>query len=170
MEDNRHDRILVGRISGLFGVKGWIKAFSYTEPRANIVRYSPWHLLCAGGERVIEVASGRCHGEAVVAKLQDVDDRDAAALLVGADIEVGYQQLERLPIGEYYWAQLLGLEVIDVQGRALGVVDHLLRTGANDVLVVEGDRQRLIPFVQGAIVKDIDLAAGVMRVDWAPDY
>ncbi len=170
MSDGRCNRILVGRISGLFGVRGWIKVFSYTEPRDNIVRYSPWHLRCAGGERAVEVAAGRSHGEGVVAKLKGVDDRDAAAALAGADIEVDRRQLEPLPAGEYYWAQLLGLQVVDMQGRTLGAVDHLLRTGANDVLVVEGDRQRLIPFVQGVIVRDIDLDAGVMRVDWEPDY
>jgi 16S rRNA processing protein RimM len=170
MASERRDRILVGRISGLFGIDGWVKVFSYTEPRENIVRYSPWRLLCAGGELTVEVTSGRGHGESVVAKLQGVDDRDSAALLIGAEIEVSYQQLEPLSAGEYYWVQLLGLKVIDMQGRALGIIDHLLRTGANDVLVVEGERPRLIPFAQGQIVKEIDLAAGVVRVDWAPDY
>jgi 16S rRNA processing protein RimM len=166
----RCNRILVGQISGLFGVKGWINVFSYTEPRDNIIRYSPWRLVYESTERTIEVSDGHSHGAAVVAKLKGVDDRDMAAALVGADIEVYYQQLEPLAPGEYYWAQLLGLNVMDMEGRALGRLDRLLRTGANDVLVVEGERQRLIPFVQGQIVKEIDLAKGVMRVDWSPDY
>jgi 16S rRNA processing protein RimM len=164
------DRIRLGRISGLFGVKGWLKIFSYTEPRENIVRYTPWHLLRRGGERTIQVSSGRAHGGGVVAKLCGVDDRDAAADLVGAEIEVHRAQLEPLAPGEYYWAQLTGLAVYDLQERPLGKIDHLLRTGAHDVLVIEGERQRLIPFVRGAVVKDIDLDRGVMRVDWSPDY
>ncbi len=168
--DAHYDRIILGRISGLFGVKGWVKVFSYTEPRENVIRYSPWHLLRAGLEQVHEVAAGRCHGAAVIAQLRGVDDRDAAANLIGADIEIARQQLEPLPPGEYYWAELQGLEVKDLGGSMLGRIDHLLRTGAHDVLVVEGERQRLIPFVRGGIVKDVDLDRGVVRVDWSPDY
>jgi 16S rRNA processing protein RimM len=170
MGSERHDNILLGRISGLFGVKGWVKVFSYTEPREHIVRYSPWRLVYLGGERCVTVACGRSHNEAVIAKLLGIDDRDRAAGLVGAEILISCEQLEPLPTGEYYWAQLLGLEIIDMQGRVLGAVEYLLRSGAHDVMVVQGDRQRLIPFVQGTIVKDIDLIAGVMCVDWAPDY
>jgi 16S rRNA processing protein RimM len=168
---SRHpDRITVGRICGLFGVKGWVKVFSYTEPRENICRYSPWHLLGAQGDRSIEVSDGRLQGQAVVVKLEGVDDRDAAGALQGLDIEVDWAQLNALPPGEYYWEQLCGLEVFDTRGRPLGRIDHLLRTGAHDVLVVEGERQRLIPFVQGAIVKRIDLDPGTMLVEWAPEY
>jgi 16S rRNA processing protein RimM len=166
----RSDRVLVGRISGVFGVEGWIKVYSYTEPRENVVNYSPWRLLGRDGELVREVLAGRRHGNGVVAKLQAIDDRDAAAALVGVDIQLCREQLETLSAGEYYWADLVGLEVVDLEGKTLGTVSQLLRTGANDVLVVEGDRERLIPFVQGAIVTDIDLDAGRMRVDWAPDY
>lgn len=169
MTGSHPDRITVGRICGLFGVKGWVKVFSYTEPRENICRYNPWHLLGAQGERMIEVNEGRLQGAAVVAKLSGVDDRDAAEPLVGRHIEVDWTQLDVLPPGEYYWEQLAGLEVFDTRGRSLGVVDHLLRTGAHDVLVVAGERQRLIPFVQGAIVKRVDLEAGNMRVEWAHD-
>jgi len=163
-------RVRVGRIAGLCGVSGWVKIFSYTEPRENIVQYSPWWLLRAGSEELRAVAEGRRHGNAVIARLQGVEDRDAAAELVGTEIEVEDAQLEPLPPDEFYWAQLQGLEVVELQGRSLGRIDHLLRTGAHDVLVIEGERQRLIPFVRGAVVKDIDLDARVMRVDWAPDY
>ncbi|MBA2410259.1 MAG: ribosome maturation factor RimM [Gammaproteobacteria bacterium] len=167
---NCRARVRVGRIAGLFGVTGWVKIFSYTEPRENIVHYSPWRLLCPGSEELKTVAEGQRHGDAVIARLQGVEDRDTAAALVGAEIEVENAQLQPLPPDEFYWAQLQGLEVVELQGRTLGRIDHLLRTGAHDVLVVEGERQRLIPFVRGAVVKDIDLEARVMRVDWAPDY
>jgi 16S rRNA processing protein RimM len=163
-------RILVGRISGVFGVNGWVKVFSYTEPRENVVTYSPWLLIGRDGEFRKEVIAGRRHGEVVVAHLRDVHDRNAADALVGADIQVCREQLGTLSAGEYYWVELIGLEVEDLQGAALGRVDHLLRTGANDVLVVTGERQRLIPFVRGEIVKVVDLDSGVMRVDWGADY
>jgi 16S rRNA processing protein RimM len=170
MNREYRDHVLVGRISGLFGVNGWVKVFSYTEPRDNIVRYRRWRLLRAGDERRIDVVSGSSHGHSVVVKLHGVHDRDAAAGLIGAHIAVGLDQLDPLPDGDYYWAQLLGLEVVDLQERILGTVGHLLRTGAHDVLVLEGERQRLIPFVRDRVVKDIDLGAGVIRVDWSPDY
>ncbi|MGI8740806.1 MAG: ribosome maturation factor RimM [Gammaproteobacteria bacterium] len=168
--NDRQARVRIGRVSGLFGVSGWVKVFSYTEPRENIVQYSPWRLVRAGGEELKAVAEGRRQGDVVVVRLQDVEDRDTAAALVGAEIEVEASQFEPLPPDEFYWAQLQGLEVVELQGRSLGRIDHLLRTGAHDVLVVDGERQRLIPFVRGAVVKDIDLEARVMRVDWAPDY
>lgn len=168
--NDRRTRVRIGRVSGLFGVAGWIRIFSYTEPRENIIQYTPWRLIRVGGEQINEVAEGRRHGDAVIARLQGFHDRDAAAALVDAEIEVDQTQLRPLPPGEFYWTQLQGLEVVELQGRVLGRIDHLLRTGAHDVLVVEGERQRLIPFVRGAVVKDIDLRARVMRVDWAPDF
>ena len=135
--NDRQARVRIGRVSGLFGVSGWVKVFSYTEPRENIVQYSPWRLVRAGGEELKAVAEGRREGDAVVVRLQDVEDRDTAAALVGAEIEVEASQFEPLPPDEFYWAQLQGLEVVELQGRSLGRIDHLLRTGAHDVLVVD---------------------------------
>lgn len=162
--------IHIGKITGLFGVKGWVKVFSYTEPRENILDYSPWLLKKGERSRLAEVAEGKRHGKAIVAHLEGVDDRDAAGELGGYDIYIAYDQLPAARENEYYWTDLVGLQVITVTGRQLGVVDHLLRTGANDVLVVMGDRERLIPFLQGRTVTGIDLEAGVMTVDWDPDF
>jgi len=88
----------------------------------------------------------------------------------GQEIAVRREQLPAAEEGEYYWVDLVGLRVETLDGSELGRVDHLMATGANDVLVVEGERQRLIPFVTGHIVKDVDLDAGVIRVDWQADY
>lgn len=170
MSEVSKDLILLGRISGLYGVRGWVKVYSYTEPRENILGFSPWHVRLGGEWQFREVAEGRVHGKGIVARLSDVEDRDAAAALVGADIAISRDRLPAPAPGEYYWTDLIGLRVFTLAGAELGVVDHLLETGANDVLVVQGERERLIPFIREQVVVEIDLERGVMRVDWDPDF
>ena len=109
-------------------------------------------------------------GHTLLAKLKGIDDRNQATNLLGAEIAIEPSQLESLSEGEYYWAELIGLRVLDLQGRELGVVDHLLETGAHDVLVLQGTPEILIPFVTGPIVKTVDVEAGYLRVAWDPDY
>ncbi|MEF3073464.1 ribosome maturation factor RimM [Methylobacter sp. Wu1] len=162
--------INVGRISGVFGVKGWLKVFSFTDPRENILSYSPW-LLKKGGEiKQLDVIDGALHGKAVIAQLDGIIDRDQAAGFVGWDIFITHNQLPETTEGEYYWSDLVGLKVETVEGVQLGVVDSLLETGANDVLVVQGERERAIPFLQGETIINIDLDAGTMVVDWDPEF
>ncbi|MBK1674695.1 ribosome maturation factor RimM [Ectothiorhodospira shaposhnikovii] len=167
---SRPDWIILGRIAGVYGVKGWVKLFSETEPREGILDYDPLSIQIGGEWKVLKLESGRAHGKGVVAKLEGVDDRDAAAALIGASIGIRREQLEPLPKGEYYWADLVGLEVINLEAVSLGWVDHLMETGANDVLVVSGDRERLIPYVRDQVIQEIDLEAGIIRVDWDPDF
>lgn len=162
--------IIVGKISGLYGVRGWVKVFSHTQPREQIADYNPWLVQTADGWRHYEVEQGRSQGRGVVVKLVDVDDRDQAAALVGCEIAVERTQFARTGPGEYYWSDLEGLKVVTCEGVELGHVEHLFETGANDVLVVGGDRERLIPFVQGQVIRNIDLAAGRIEVDWDPEF
>lgn len=160
-----------GEISGVFGVKGLVKVFSYTEPRENILRYSPWLLQKNNQTKEIKVTGGQRHGKVVVAELEGVADRDAALALMGSQILIRKQQLPKTKPGEYYWADLIGLRVETEFGVKLGMVDHLLETGANDVLVVrDAESERLIPFLQQQTVLKIDLDAGLMIVDWDPDF
>lgn len=165
-------RVLVGRIVGLYGVQGWLKIESWTEPRTQIFKYQPWLLEKAPGE-VTEVGgvSGRPQGKGLVCRLPGVDDRDAAAALVGQDIHVARELLPPPAKDEYYWVDLEGLEVVTTQGVTLGRVSHLFATGANDVVVVrDGTRERLVPFVQGTYVRSVDLSGGRMVVDWDPEF
>ena len=162
--------INVGEISGVFGIKGWVKVFSYTEPRENILSYSPWQLKKGDQYKVIQVIDGQRQGKNVVVHLEGVDDRDAAASLTGWKIFIDRSQLPETHEDEYYWADLCGLKVITLDNIELGVVDHLLETGANDVLVVIGERERLIPFVLGQTVIKVDLDSGHLIVDWDPDF
>lgn len=165
------DYLNAGEISGVFGVKGWVKVFSFTDPRENILRYSPWILQKNNQIREIKVIGGQRQGNNVVAELEGIADRDTALALMGWQILISKQQLPKTQPGEYYWADLVGLKVETQDGIKLGVVDHLLETGANDVLVVlDGETERLIPFLQQQTLLSIDLDAGLMVVDWDPDF
>ncbi len=159
----------MGRIAGVYGLHGWVKVISHTRERAGILGYRQWMVRLAEGWREFRLAGGRIQGTAVVAQLEGITDRDAAAALVGADIAVPRSQLPPLGHGTYYWTQLEGLGVVNAEGVELGRVSSLFETGANDVMVVTGDRERLIPFVRG-VVLEVDLAGGTIRVDWDPGF
>ena len=170
MRASEGTRVVVGRVSGLFGVRGWIKLFSYTEPRENIVAYRHWFLSHHGVTREVEVREGKRHGKTVIARLDGFDDRDQATTIVGAEISIDRDQLEPCEEGEYYWADLIGLEVVTTSGEVLGRVDHLLETGANDVLVVSGEKEHLVPFARPEVIKSVDIAGGTIEVDWSVDF
>lgn len=165
-------RVLVGRIVGLYGVQGWVKLESWTEPRTRIFTYQPWLLIAAPDvAREITGVKGRPQGKGLIAQLPGVDDREAAAALVGQDIYVARELLPPPGKDEYYWVDLEGLEVVTTEGVALGRVSHLFATGANDVVVVkDGTRERLVPFIQGSFVRSVDLSGGRMVVDWDPEF
>lgn len=160
----------MGRVTALFGVKGWVKVYSDTESRGDILQYDPWHIGRGAAWAEAHVEEGHLHGKTVVAKLAGVDDRDEAALLVGSEVAVDRGQLAPLEEDEYYWVDLIGLRVRTLEGQDLGRVARMMATGANDVMVVQGDRERLIPFVEGQVVKDVDLDRGLVVVDWASEF
>ena len=175
MADSNQELLELGKISGVFGVKGWVKVHSYTDPREGIVNYRSWQIMQKGQWREVHIEAGQRQGKTVIAKIKGVDDRDQAMLLMGSKIAIHPDQLEDLDEGEYYWRDLIGLRVVNTEGVDLGTVDHMIETGANDVMVVKGDRERLIPFTQGepdtghAVLK-VDLAAGEITVDWDADF
>ncbi|MCB1553610.1 MAG: ribosome maturation factor RimM [Xanthomonadales bacterium] len=164
------DRILLGEVVGVFGVQGQLKLRSHTDPPDALARYKTWFVTHRGRE--VQMSRPRCrvHGKGLVATFPYVADRDAAESWVGAQIWVERSALPKLPQGEYYWADLEGLSVETVEGVVLGVVSHLFATGANDVVAVKGERERLIPFVQPDVIRSIDLAQERMVVDWDPEF
>jgi len=173
-EQRAGDRILVGKITGVYGIKGWVKLFSWTEPREGIVQYRPWYLKkpSESAWREIVLESGKRHGKTVIAKIEGIDDRNAAMQLVGQEIAIDETQIPPAGENEYYWRELIGCRVDNRQGMALGVVVDMMETGANDVLVVQaGDgAQHLIPFTPGHAVIEVDIAAQRIEVDWQRDW
>ena len=152
-------------------MRGWVRIYSFTQPRENIVQYKPWYLRRDNGDwRETELEQGRAHGKGVVARLAGCTDRDQAQLLMGCEIGIRRDHLPDLQPGEYFWNDLIGLQVLNVEGDDFGKVDYLLETGANDVLVVKGERERLIPFVMNQVILEVDLEQGRIRVDWDKDY
>lgn len=162
--------LVVGRFNGVYGVQGWLKVYSWTQPRENILTYNPWLVRSEYGWRRVKVLEGRRQGKGIVVKLEGVHDRDQALALRDIEIAIDRDQLPQLPEGEYYWSDLLGLEVVNTAGHVLGKVESLMETGADDVLVVQGDVKRLIPFTEPEIVKLVDHDAGRIVVDWEADY
>lgn len=162
--------VSLGVVLGAWGVKGWLRIRSYTEPRENILGFSRWILRQAHEQRPARVEAGKPQGRSVVAKLEGVDDRAAAERLAGFEIVVERSAMAPCEPGEYYWADLEGKRVVTMKGEELGRVARLLETGSNDVMVVAGERERLIPFIKDRVVRDVDLAAGVIVVDWEPGF
>ena len=170
MSDNER-RILLGRIVGAFGIRGQIKIESWTEPRDAIFRYQPWILRDAqGSEREFQGARGKESGKHLVATFPDVTDRDVVEAMRGTDIYVLRSALPPPKAGEFYWIDLEGFRVVNLEGVDFGTVSHLFSTGANDVLSVRGDRERMVPFVEPDFVKSIDFDGGLITVDWDPDF
>ncbi|MDV3467927.1 ribosome maturation factor RimM [Stenotrophomonas sp. C3(2023)] len=164
-------RILLGRIVGAFGVRGEIKLESWTEPRSAIFRYQPWILRSPSGqESTLTGARGRDGGKALVATFPGIDDRNVVEAMHGTEIYVARSALPPPKPDEYYWVDLEGLDVRTVDGVALGQVSHLFSTGANDVVVVRGDRERMIPWLQPDVVVSVDFDANLIVVDWDPEF
>jgi 16S rRNA processing protein RimM len=161
--------VVMGRINGVFGTRGWLKIHSYTRPRENVLGYRTWSLSRDGDWHTFTLAGRRRQGGALIVSLESIRDRDDAAAWIGCDIAVARDDLPAEEPGEYYWTDLVGLEVVNLEGTVLGRIERLLETGANDVLGVDGDRQRLIPYVTGVYVISADLEVGRMRVDWHED-
>lgn len=169
MIQHEDELVCVGHILGAQGIKGWVRVFSETSPRENIVKYSPW-VIEQGEDRVSVAVDGRLQGKNVIAWLDGIEDRTQAEALTGWRILIDPTKLPRLQDGEYYWSDLIGLKVQNLQGESLGVVASMLETGADDVMVLNGDRERLIPFVIDDIVREVNLDEQRMVVDWQLDY
>lgn len=165
--------LLLGKITGVFGVRGWVRVYSYTDPREAILDYSGCLARVGGEWQALEWSEGKRHGKSVVAKMHGVDDRDAAAAWIGTEIAIPRDAMPEAEPGSFYWSDLEGLEVVNSDGDILGTVAHLLETGADDVLVVrkteensEEIQEVLIPFIKETYVLDVDIAGGKIRVDW----
>ena len=175
------EMVMLGRVSGVYGVKGWVKIYSYTDPMEAIVDYAPWYIrpgnaagLPSSGWQAVRLKHGRRHAKTVVAQFEGCDDRNAAQGFIGYEIAIKPSQLARLDgEEEFYWRDLVGLHVVNQQGIALGSVTALMETGANDVLVVRSEdtgRECLIPWTPGDAIVSVRLDTSRLLVDWQADW
>jgi 16S rRNA processing protein RimM len=162
----------LGRIGAPFGLAGWVHVSSFTEPLEALLEYREWALRPEGGERNRHrVVEGRVHGERLVAHLEGIGSRDAAALLTGAWIEVERTELPPTGDREYYRADLIGFEVRNLEGALLGRVAYFIDPPAGAVMVVEerdqeASRREHWVLADPAHMRRVDLAAGLIVVDW----
>lgn len=163
------NRVIVGRLGSPFGVRGWIKVISFTDPKEKILEYRPWQVCINNEWQVVEILNAQCHGKGIIVQLAGFNDRDFAKTHTHCDIAIDRDQLPQLAEDDYYWIDLVGLTVVTQSGEKLGYVDHLIATGNNDVLIVHGDRERLIPYTNQVIIK-VDLQAKQIIVDWDPSF
>jgi len=175
MSSERDGLAVIGRLTSVFGVRGWVKVHAYGDSPEKIFDYLPWRLPTAEGWRELVVDEWRPHGAGLVAHIRGVDDRDLARELCQQDVWADLSQLPALADGDYYWRELIGLRVVTSTGIDLGFISSLLETGANDVLVVSpdgqssDDRERLLPYADQVVVA-VDLEAAVLRVEWDAEF
>ena len=162
-------KLLVGKINGFFGVQGWVKIFSYTKPRKNILEYQPWYLIDNETYKVIEITSGREQSKTIVAQLKGINNRDEAVQLIGKDLYINKDQLPELDNDSLYWHELTGFRVINKNEVNLGMVDYLVDTGSNHVLVTKGDTEHWVPYIEPFLVS-VDKQKKVIIVDWDENF
>lgn len=169
--------IVIGKLGSTYGIRGWLRVFSSTEYTESIFDYQPWFIQKGGQWQQVTLESWRRHNQDLILKLKGVDDREAAHMLTNLEIAVDSEQLPALDEGDYYWKDLIGCQVVNTSGYALGHVVDMMETGSNDVLVVKanlkdafGMKERLIPFLDELVIKQVDIAAQRIEVDWDPGF
>jgi len=163
-------RVVLGRIAGPFGVRGWVKIASFTEPPEQILEFPLWRAdQPGGGTREFHPAEGRRHGKGLVVRFEGIEDRDAAIALARPDLWIERRELPALKEGEHYQTDLIGLEVVNLQGQRLGQIDHFIDMPAGAVMVVVGERERWLPTGRDRLVR-IDLKGGKVTVDWDAEF
>ncbi len=162
-------RIIVGQFGHSYGIKGWLKVHSLTDPAENILQYLPWQIQHQTQWGLINVTHTKLQGNNILAKIAGCDTPEAAKLYANDPIAIEREQLPPLTEQEYYWTDLIGLKVINQDGVDFGVVDSLFATGSNDVLVVNGERKRLLPYT-AAVIINVDLSKKILQVMWDADF
>ena len=168
--DPENDLLVVGKVASAYGLRGWVHVYSYTDPITNILDYKSWFIGKKDQWQQYVIEEGRAHGKGIVVRLQSFTDRDQAESLKGAEIAINKAKLPALEKDEFYWVELVGLEAVTLKGEKLGRVDSILETGANDVLMIKGEHEYLVPYVKNEFIKEVDLKKGVIIVDWDPEF
>lgn len=161
--------VVLGRIVAPYGIKGWIKIQPFTEAVGTLLDHTEWWLSEAGDWRAVEPESGRVHGATILAKFPGIETPEQAVRLKGTEVGIPRSALPPVAEDEFYWTDLEGMQVANTDGVALGEVDSLMDNGVHGILVVRGDRERLIPFVPAYVI-EVDREGRRILVDWGADY
>jgi 16S rRNA processing protein RimM len=167
---NQDNWIVVGRFGRPHGVKGSVTVHSFTEPPDNILRYPVWYAFINNQWQPIRLLQAEMQNKYIIAQIEGYPEREMVAQLTNVDIAVPQNQLEELEAGEYYWYQLIGMKVVNSEGDLFGEVTEILPTGSNDVLVVEGKKRHLIPYLPGQFILEINSKERLITVDWEMDF
>ena len=169
MEDDK--KIYLGKITGVHGIKGWLKIQSFSSPTENILKYPLWIISNRGQEGFYSVEQGRKHSNKIIVKLEKIDDRTKAESLINSKIKIRRSALPKLSNESYYWSDLEGLSVLNSKEKLIGIIDSLIETGANDVMVINTtkDKRILIPFAMHEIIKEVSIELNYVKVDWSID-
>lgn len=169
MSDQEH-WVVIGRFGRPHGIKGFISIYSFTDPRDNILSYSDWHAFVNNAWQPIKLLSAQANNKNIVAQIEGFSERELVARLTNAEIAIHKKQLAPLAAGEYYWHQLIGMHVVDQQGQPFGTVVEIMPTGSNDVLVVQGEKRHLIPYLPDQFVVSVNDTTRMIVVDWDLDF
>ncbi len=164
------DWLVIGRFGRPHGVKGMITIISFTEPRENILDYARWHVSQNNQWVPLNDLRTKVNNKSILAEIEGYHDRDQVAVLTNLEIAIQRDQLQTLKPDEYYWHELVGMQVVNHPGEILGEVTEVMATGSNDVLVVQGERRHLVPYLPGDVVIQIDANQRVITVDWDSDF
>ena len=167
MEDDK--KIYLGKITGVHGIKGWLKIQSYSSPPENILNYPSWIINNKGEEDFYSIEQGRKQNNKIVVKLEKIDDRNTAESLINSKIQILRSDLPKLSNENYYWSDLVGLSVLNSEETVIGKIESLIETGANDVMVIITlkDERILIPFVMHEIIKEVNVELNYIKIDWS---
>ena len=166
MENDK--KILLGKITGVHGIKGWLKIQSFSSPPENILEYPSWIINNHGEEDSYSIERGRKHHNKIIVKLEKIDDRTIAESLINSKIQILRSDLPKLPNENYYWSDLVGLSVLNSEEKVIGKIESLIETGANDVMVINNakDERVLVPFVMHEIIKEVNVKLKYIKIDW----
>ena len=168
--NNQENWIVIARFGRPHGVKGFVTVHSFTEPRDNVLKYANWHAFINNKWQPMKLLRAEVQNKSIIVQIEGYPERESVAFLTNIEIAIQRGQLATLEPGEYYWHQLIGMKVINQQGEPFGNVTEIIPTGANDVLVVEGNKRHLIPYLLGQFILDIDSKQQIITVDWDMDF
>lgn len=169
--NNEQDWVVIGRFGRPHGIKGFVSVISFTEPRENIIHYANWHIQGLDNQwQALNVLKTEINNKSILAQIHHYDTREQVTSLTNRTIAIKRAQLKKLAPNEYYWHQLVGMTVVNKNNEIIGVVDDLMETGSNDVLIVTGNKRVLIPYLLEDVVLAIDALRGVITVEWDVDF